>query len=155
MGLVHEFLLAPNNIYNQSLDFIYDFKKNNINNLVFLDDDLFGYIDDCSKWILTFDPIKQSRMNGFNYYGISFIDKLCASQFTSIMKAWADLFKCAPDDVVLTGHFSWIEGDAPADSGKYEKLYYKKQEVIKVFEELKELGENVISGDYFIVYFGI
>jgi len=93
-------------------------------------------------------------MQGFNYYGISFVDKVSVESFVNIIANWRNLFSQAPEEINLTGPFTWKEGEA-INSGKYEKLIFKKQEVLDVFYRLEILGTKVMSEESTIVYFGI
>lgn len=155
MGLVHEFLLIKESEFKErEHDFtsLFDYKRANSEDVITLNDDLFGYFGDSLKWIPTFDPIKNKMMMGFNYYGISIMNKESMTKFITVMTSWRELFQAAPENINLQGPFFWI--DEPA-SGQYKQLEYDKDVLINNLEELILIGQKVKDQDYVIVYFGI
>ncbi|CAN7498633.1 SDR family oxidoreductase [Paenibacillus sp. LjRoot153] len=101
-------------------------------------------MQDSLNWIETLNPDKQNeRMLGFNYYGRSIIDKNGAVKFIKIMKAWYCIFDEAPEDIILTGRYTWSEDDEGQQStGEYERLKFNRREVLDLLNRLTEF-ENI------------
>ncbi|WP_163853448.1 hypothetical protein [Paenibacillus elgii] len=154
MALVHEFLLIDESEYRKHdpID-LYKYTKVNIENVIILDDDFFGYIADSLKWIPTYDPFRHEDMMGFNYWGISVLHKESMNKFIPIITSWRDLFQVGPETINLRGEFSWTADDI--ESGQYKQLHYERDALIKNLEQFIWFGQRVKEQNYVIVYFGI
>jgi hypothetical protein len=115
---------------------------------------MFGYMQDSLKWIETINPDKNESALGFNYYGRTIIEKTGAVKLTRLIKAWYLMFSEAPRDIVLTGWYSWTEGEDQI-TGAYEKLSFNRKEILDTLSRLIELSTMVESGEYKMIYLGI
>ncbi|WP_169090845.1 hypothetical protein [Paenibacillus sp. PL91] len=108
------------------------------------------------KWIENFNPDKNESELGFNYYGFSIIEKKGAMKFLKLMEAWYLMFSEAPEEIILTGLYTWNdEDDDPKLIGDYEKLSIRRKEVLDTLSKLIEFATRVESEDYKIIYSGI
>jgi hypothetical protein len=154
--LVHDFILISNRKFEEiSLSGIFDYKDRNPESVVQLHDDMFGYMQDSLKWIETINPDINESSFGFNYYGRSIIGKTGAIKLTKLMKAWYLMFSEAPEDIILTGWYTWKEDGDPRTTGAYEKLSFNRNEILDNLNKLIELSTMVESGEYIIIYYGI
>ncbi|SDG36791.1 hypothetical protein SAMN04488542_13832 [Fontibacillus panacisegetis] len=153
MPLIHEFLVFPktgfelNQIVRNDNGRI-DKTKSGLDYLVEIDDDLFQYFSDTLNWIPT-----ESANYGFNYYGLTEIHSVGATKLKKVIKGWFDIFESAPDIVKLTGNYTWSEN---INEGKYEKIYKRKDDVLKVLFELMILC-NIVeeNNEKFLLHMGI
>ncbi|TQR46396.1 hypothetical protein [Paenibacillus popilliae] len=156
IALVHDFILISNRKFEEiSLSGIYNYKDSNPENVVQLHDDMFGYMQDSLKWIETINPDKNESALGFNYYGRSIIEKTGAVKLTKLMKAWYLMFSEAPEDVVLTGWYTWSEDGDSRTTGAYEKLSFNRKEILDTLSKIIELSTMVESSEYKMIYLGI
>ena len=156
-GPFHGFLLLKEHQvnYEESFDYINSKKQ------ILLPDDLILYMKDTFVWIPSIDPrcletSLESQDFGINYYGATIINKKGAKIFGNIIRAWIDLFTNAPTHLKLTG--VWIENvnDDGTDSGGYYKtITLRRDAVIKTLKILIDYADRTISGEYFILHFGI
>jgi len=116
---------------------------------------MFGYMQDSLKWIETINPGKNECALGFNYYGQSIIEKNGAVKFTKLMKAWYLMFSEAPEEIILTGWYTWSEDGDPRLTGAYEKLSFNRKEILDTLSRLIEFSTMVESGEYKMIYIGI
>ncbi|NOU97859.1 hypothetical protein GC093_32215 [Paenibacillus sp. LMG 31456] len=112
-------------------------------------------MQDSLKWIKTINPDKNESALGFNYYGRSLIEKNGAVKLTKLMKAWYLMFSEAPEDIILTGLYTWNEDGDPRKTGTYEKLSFKRKEILDTLGQLIEFSLLVESGEYIMIYHGI
>ncbi|MDR0270283.1 hypothetical protein [Paenibacillus sp.] len=108
------------------------------------------------NWIETLNPDKQNEsMLGFNYYGRSIIGINGASKFNKLMKAWYLMFNEAPEEIILTGRYTWIEDEGQQSMGEYEKLIFCRKEILDLLSRLIEFSTMVETGEYLMIYSGI
>lgn len=112
-------------------------------------------MQDSLKWIETINPDRNENEFGLNYYGRSIIEKTGAKKLTKLMNAWYLMFLEAPEDIVLTGWFTWKEDDDTQINGSYEKLSFNRNEILNTLNRLIELSTTVESGEYIMIYYGI
>ncbi|MCR8636959.1 hypothetical protein [Paenibacillus radicis (ex Xue et al. 2023)] len=110
---------------------------------------------DTLKWIETINPDKNESELGFNYYGYSIIEKKGAIKLSKLMKAWYLMFSEAPEELILTGWYTWNEDEDPRTAGAYEKLSFSRKEILETLSRLIEFATKVDSGEYIIIYSGI
>ncbi|KGR81936.1 hypothetical protein [Lysinibacillus odysseyi] len=154
MALEHEFYLVRDIL---QMDGIMHIKEKTILILdsVIIDDDLILYISDSLKWL----PSKlvnfqgMSDYTGIAYYGITLFDQQSAPLLYRIFCGWRDLFLNAPSKLELTG--SYIFPDEMDDMGEYEKLVFKKEDVLRQFEKMITLAEYLANGNCYIYHIGI
>ncbi len=72
-----------------------------------LDDEVLRYCFDTLLWIPTFNPAKNERGNGLNWWGPTIIGQEGGDPFHRIFAAWAHVFSCGPRQLQLHGLFSW------------------------------------------------
>jgi hypothetical protein len=116
---------------------------------------MFGYMQDSLKWIESINPDKNESSLGFNYYGRSIIEKNGAVKLTKLIKAWYLMFSEAPEEIILTGWYTWGEDGDPRTTGAYEKLSFNRKEVLDILSLLIKFSAMVESGDYIMIYHGI
>ncbi|WP_150131503.1 hypothetical protein [Paenibacillus sp. BIHB 4019] len=129
--------------------------KKHPHRVVHVHDDMFGYMQDSLKWVETYNPVNNESELGFNYYGYSIIGKSGAATFLKVMEAWLLLFSQAPDEIKLTGWYTWTDDENPKQSGYYDKLSFSKIEVLNTLRKLIEFAIQVEAGDYKLIYNGI
>lgn len=131
-----------------------------------LHDDVLRYIQDTLQWIPTYNPSTQQARQGLCWYGETWIQVEGAVLMAKIFMYWADLLNCGSLELELTGSYSYqIENDPAHDgfeiiavnSGRYEKLIFNRDELVKRFRALAEYAEQVQeqSGSYYILHCGI
>jgi hypothetical protein len=155
MGFEHEFYLISN-----TAD-VKDFWKCRENNNSVIDsavihDDLIQYIFDSLDWIPSKNPALPGAPEGrgLNYHGVTLFDKQSSVTLISIFSSWRDLFKNAPNTLKLTGEFVFdYENDKIL--GGYEKLVFKRNEVITLFEKVISMSAFLAEGDYYLYHCGI
>jgi hypothetical protein len=136
-GLNHEFLIIENGSF--SLDRYEELEEID---RVEIHDDLLNYLSDSISWVSTYNPSKKEETSGLCLYGRTIIPPESVGKFESIMSGWLLILSEAPDIVVLKGGWCWTEGDSP-DSGSYEKLSFRKSEVIESLSKIVSYCEAV------------
>jgi hypothetical protein len=158
MSLTHEFIL---------ISLVEDLSENsylmmNVGNwkndkVVVLHDDIITYIFDSLKWIPTINPSTQKLGYGLNHHGVTIINSQNGHDGSvitrNIFNAWADLFVNSPDKLLLKGQFSWIDDDT--SKGKYEKLEYNRDEIVKSLRTIVLFADQVSSNNLQILHMGI
>ncbi|BFT69365.1 hypothetical protein [Paenibacillus sp. P36] len=156
IALVHDFILISNRKFEEiSLSGIFNYRDSNQENVVQLHDDMFGYMQDSLKWIETINPDKNEIVLGFNYYGWSIIEKTGAAKLMKLMKAWYLIFSEAPEEIILTGWYTWNEDEDPQTTGAYDKLSFNRKAILDTLSRIIKFSTMVESGEYKIIYLGI
>jgi len=161
MALIHEFILVPKSDYTH--DYYLKIERNNygeidvhktgILELVIFPDELILYINDSLQWIPTINPATSKKGFGLNYCGVTTIDKDGSSIAESVFLSWANLFSNAPNDLKLTGSWTW--SGTNENVGEYEKLVYEKDAIVSCFSKLASYCNMVTTRLYYIVHLGI
>ena len=123
-GLNHNFLVIDTNSFSLN-----DYDEYQSADNVELHDDFLHYIADSLSWISSFNPAMEENCNGLCFYGPTIIFCEGIEKAKSIFLSWLNLFKQGPDKLVLTGSFSWVEGE-PIGSGSYDKLTFNRVEIV-------------------------
>ncbi|NOU97411.1 hypothetical protein GC093_29895 [Paenibacillus sp. LMG 31456] len=110
---------------------------------------------DALKWNETRNSDTNETTLGFNYYGRSIIEKTGATKFSKLMKAWHLMFSLAPEEVILTGWYTWPEDGDSRTTGAYEKLTFSREEILDTLRRLIEFSTMVESGEYLLIYHGL
>ena len=118
-------------------------------NAVKMPDDLVRYIADSLDWLaaITPAPSRTLRGTGLNYYGPTIIEADEAPHLARLFRAWAAIFKEAPGAFELTGYWS-------STANEYERIPFKKDAVVTIFERVAELAESITPNRY-LLHFGI
>jgi hypothetical protein len=118
-------------------------------------DDLLRYMSDALAWVPTLNPAKNEHGTGLNLYGPTVILANGAPLAESVFRAWAQLFRLGPDELVLTGPWTTIEGDPRP--GHYSQLSFPRAPVVNALERLaddcKRVGDS--AGSCFLLHIGI
>ena len=136
-GLNHEFLVIENGSF--SLDRYEELQEID---RVEIHDDLLNYFSDSISWVSTYNPSKKEGTSGLCLYGRTVIPPESVGKFESIMSGLLLILSEAPDIFELKGSWCRTEGDS-ADSGSYEKLSFRKSEVITKLSKLVSYCEAV------------
>lgn len=151
MALIHEFVLLTQEECKKEV--ILNIRANK--DVLEIHDDIILYIFDSLKWVpQASNGCSGEKKYGFNYYGITEIDKEGAIVLCNILKAWSDLFKNSPPKLILTGNYSWTE-DEKIDTGAYEVIEIDRDKVIGQFNKLMFFAEKAINDNCQILHFGI
>ena len=121
-----------------------------------LPDDCLRYMYDSLLWIPSLNPCKAlSPQTGLNLYGQTVITLSGAGIGRRIFRAWAELFRCGPEILQLTGDYEWSE-DEP-QMGEYQRLRLRRDEIAAVIEGLAGYCQRVEESDdrEFILHLGI
>lgn len=138
MALVHEFAILDN-----SKEYFISSKTEKVE----VPDELLKYINDSLEWIYsTWNGDKYNK--GLSYYGFSIIEVNEVEKLIKIIRAWKELFECAPCDFLL-------HGDYLLDEENYEKNKFKKDEVIDLFDSLMILCQKAKKQNFKIIHNGI
>ena len=120
---------------------------------VFFDDDFIVYLNDSLDWIPSWNPSTKIGCKGLNIYGVTTIDGQNLIILRGIIQAWTDMFGFAPENIVLKGSYFTIGGID--QSGQYERLEYKKTDLIKKLKKLIKLIDKALAEDKCILHLGI
>jgi hypothetical protein len=128
-------------------------------------DDLLTRFHDYFIWIETYNPVGPKNFNrGFNYHGQTAIRGKNLLKFGKLIDSLVNLFENAPENIVLTGDFSWgfppgaeVSPDFEDNPyrGYYQKIELKKAELLKVFSDLKNMADRAIKNNGYLLHFGI
>ena len=128
-------------------------------------DDLFTRFHDYFIWIETYNPVGPKEFNrGFNYYGQTAIRDENLARFGKLLDSLLNLFENAPENIILTGNFCWgfppgVEVPSDFDKnpyrGYYQKIEIEKEELLKIFGELKNMTDRAIKNNGYLLHFGI
>ena len=132
MSLKHSFSIIENKEKMEKVD---------------VSDEFINYIKDSILWI---DSLwnEKTYNKGLPYYGRSIISKDEILKLKSILNAWRKLFALAPEKVSLTGGFL-------IEEMKYEKIIYKKNELLETIDQLIQLCNKAEELKTDILYEGI
>lgn len=126
-------------------------------------DDLFRRFHDYFIWIETYHPVGPKEFNrGFNYYGRTAIRGENLVKFGKLIDSLLNLFGNAPERIRLTGDFCF---DSPSDieissednsySGYYQRIEIEKDDLIRIFGDLKIVTNRAIKNNGYLLHFGI
>lgn len=132
MSLVHCFSIIENEEKIEKVD---------------VPDALINYIKDSILWIVSMWNGKKLN-NGLPYYGEALIEGDEIVKFKMIMKKWRELFALATEEIRLTGNFL-------IDDMEYEKIIYKKSELLEIMDNLIQLCNKAETMKYSILFEGI
>ena len=126
-------------------------------------DDILSRFHDYFMWIETYNPVGPKEFNrGFNYEGLTAIRDENLVKFGELIDSLLNLFKNAPDDIILTGGFCW--GTPPdievpigynLNNGYYEKIKIEKDELLKIFGDLKKITARAVESNGYLLHFGL
>ncbi|GED70087.1 hypothetical protein BRE01_37890 [Brevibacillus reuszeri] len=146
MALTHEFFLIRKEHMNQY--------SPPYEAMVEIHDDVINYIYDSLKWLPAFNPSTKESHTGLNYHGETIIQGDGAILLKNICLSWAELFSLAPQSFILTGPFTWINGEN-IETGKYEMIHCYREELTSLFKELAILADRTSTNGYCILHHGI
>ena len=126
-------------------------------------DDLFTHLHDYFIWIETYNPVGPKKFNrGFNYYGQTAVRNENLIKFGKLIDSLLSLFENAPENIILTGPFCCIcttDDDSSShkdqQDGYYEKIEIKRAELLKIFNDLKNMTDRAITNNGYLLHFGI
>src|SRR5690554_3669949 len=105
-GLNHDFLVIESGSF--SLDKHAEYKELD---RIELHDDLLQYFKDTIKWIPSTNPCINEPIMGLCWYGPTLIESSGIEKARNIFKGWVQLLSLAPEEIVLTGSYGWVEGE--------------------------------------------
>jgi hypothetical protein len=114
-------------------------------------DDLLRYFSDMFYWINMYNPAKKELNNGFCHYGVTAIKGKDIDTFRKIIIAIINLFKYSPKNITLTGNFCLTNDN----NGNYEKIKITKEELVEKLTGIKNLANNAIKNNGYILHCGI
>ena len=116
-------------------------------------DDLFRRFHDYFIWIETYNPVGPQEFNrGFNYYGWTEIRDENLVKFGKLIDSLLNLFENAPENIILTGDYCF---DPPSHRGQYDRIKIKKDELLKIFGDLKNMTVKAIKNNGYLSHSGI
>ena len=110
-------------------------------------DDFIKYIKDSLFWIVSSWNGKTLK-SGLPYYGEALISDEELVKFKTILEKWRGLFSLGTEEINLTGDFL-------IDEMKYEKVIYKKCELLNILDGLLRLCDKAECLKADILYEGI
>lgn len=132
---------------------------------VSMDDEVLRYFGDTLTWIPTFNPTKNERGNGLNWWGPTIINQVGGGLFHRVWTSWAQLFTSGPEQLRLQGLFTWqwpfeepehlIREDQLHILGNYEHLEIDRDRLVRTLTTLAWFGEQTATGEFFILHLGI
>jgi len=157
MGLEHNFLYMSSEKYYDEVWKKIEYNPLRIENniisefdYVSIHDDVLRYFNDYFTWIRFYNPCKKENIYGLCHYGVTTIYKDALFQVKNLIDGLLIIFSIAPNMIELHGNYIINN-----NTGCYEKIYIKKQEIICVFHKLNKLIEKAINEDGYIIHFGI
>lgn len=154
----HDFLLIKknykdfDNIYQNYFNGGIKELKEILFGFVKISDDLILYMLDSLNFIKTTWPTGQ-LMSGIAYTGRSIIEGKEIEKLKRIIEGWKGIFNEAPEKFEITGLYTYENGNS--DDGYYEKILLEKGELLSSLNNLIELLDKAILGDYYILHCGI
>ena len=128
-------------------------------------DDLFRYFHDFFIWIETYNPVGPKEFNrGFNYYGLTAIRDENLIKFSKLISSLLNLFENASETVILTGDFTFgyppdvevpLEPYNDPHVGYYQVIEIKREKLLQIFSDLKNVTERAIENNGYLLHFGI
>jgi hypothetical protein len=132
---------------------------------VSIDDEVLRYFVDTVIWIPTFNPAKDERGHGLNWWGPTVIDQVGGDLFHRIFTLWAQIFACGPKLLRLHGLFSWrwpydesehlVSEDELHTMGRYMQLEVDRDSFVQQLTTLAQFGAQASTGKFFILHLGI
>jgi hypothetical protein len=153
MALMHTFSLLPES--NQTYLVATKLWEENAIQQVDIHDDLLEYIGAYIHWIPTcweHEPDKPRQ--GLDRATTNIINHTVAQIAADVFEAIADLFSCGPKQLVLTGGWTWIEGESKQD-GEYDILKFDREEIVKQLRTVADFARRCIDGSHFILHHGL
>jgi hypothetical protein len=125
-----------------------------------ISDELFTRFHDYFSWIETYNPVGPKEFNrGFNYYGLTAICDENLVKFGQLLDSLINLFRNAPESIVLTGDFCWGSPEPDIEtslhSGYYQKIEVEKDGLIGIFGDLRMMTGKAIENNGYLLHFGI
>ncbi|WP_051290007.1 hypothetical protein [Paenibacillus massiliensis] len=118
-----------------------------------LDDELFDYVSDTLTWIRATHPDGNIR-SGLNYYGYSIItEQQDLLLLRNVIRSWMNLFEQGPEEIELTGRFSWK--DDKASNGNYEKNTFQRHDIIHQFSLIIQVVDSALESEQSVIHYGI
>jgi hypothetical protein len=126
-------------------------------------DDLFRRFHDYFNWIETYNPDGPKEFNkGFNYYGTTAMYGKNLMRFGNLIDSLSNLFENAPEKVLLTGDFCFdsplgnnTSSDCSTYRGHYERVEVDRNELIKIFRDLRMMTDRAIKNNGYLLHLGI
>lgn len=128
-------------------------------------DDILQYIADSLRWIPTYNPAAKLPCHGLCWCGPTIIDTTGAKIAARVFASWAELFSCGPNEIELTGQFSWQSENATEQDGAervvsgsagYERLNMNRDELTMNLRTLASYAERIEQTDaLYILHLGI
>lgn len=148
----HDFLLLPDvgDRRQQYLGHIND------PNAMTLHDDVLSYFHDTLKWIPSENPANPTQWcgRGLNWHGVTAISGDGAHVASRVFTAWAEIFAIGPPKIMMTGQFTWIEGDSP-ESGSYDEIAVDRSEIVSKCRAIAELAAQAEVPGHWLLHVGI
>ena len=128
-----------------------------------ISDDLLMYFNDYFIWIETYNPVGPKEFNrGFNFYGLTAIRDENLAIFGKLIGSLMNLFEHAPENITLKGNFclGFPPGVEPSSDynpqrGYYRQIKIEKDELLKLFGDLKNITDRAIKNNGYLLHFGI
>ncbi|HEV2655089.1 MAG TPA: hypothetical protein VGT82_09015 [Ktedonobacteraceae bacterium] len=130
-----------------------------------IDDEVLRYFFDTIAWAPSFNPARNERGNGLNWWGPTIIDQAGGDLFHTIFSSWAEIFTSGPEHLRLRGSFSWqwpyeepehLIAENELDTiGSHQYLLVDRDSLIQQLTTLAEFGAQAATGKFFILHLGI
>ncbi|VAW79761.1 hypothetical protein MNBD_GAMMA12-5 [hydrothermal vent metagenome] len=141
VGLNHDFMIIESETFSLN-----NYEEYQETDHVEIHDDLLRYFADSISWVSSYNPCKEENTTGLCWYGSTLILPESVGKFESIISGWLLIFSEAPGIMTLKGGWFCSEGDPP-DSGSYEKLSFRKIELVEKLSKLISYCESIrVSG---------
>lgn len=154
----HKFCLIPS--HHPYAEYIYA-KNRSIDIVIEIDDDVLWYIKDFLDWIPTVNPAKKEyeRAYGLNFYGPTIIEAQGAVMAKRVFGGLKSLFSIGPSVINLRG-LPYFDAEEDYSHEKlprivFSTLQYERQVLVEVFRKLETFADQIGSGAYYMVHFGI
>ena len=80
-----------------------------------------------------------------------------------LLDSLLNLFENAPENIILTGNFCWGSPDVEVSSdfdkhpytGYFQQINITKDELLKIFVDLKNMTGRAIKNNGYLLHFGI
>lgn len=154
MSLEHQFFLISKDMIVQDTVLDYSLVEQPGIDVCRLHDDIISYIGDSLRWIPTQNPSFPESTYGLNRCGITLIGTEGAPVMRGILRAWMDLFGNGPDNLYLTGDYSWgnLEG---IETGEYLIINLDRDTLLDKLSRLHSLCDKALAEGLVVVHFGI
>ena len=112
---------------------------------VSLHDSLIQYFSDSLAWVPSCNPAKwMEDQTSLNYCGVTVLKSDGAQRLHEILKAWSALFTVSPQRLVLTGNYTWTNGEN-LETGAYDKLNFDRDTLIADLDLLADICLKVAN----------